>query len=162
MVKAAVVYIPPDLRDDVRFASYGLAYIVRCQYGYAGHFRDPDLIDYLLTNGLATVVILASRSHLVPGRKWPIEFINSTRTIPPPIPLTARHRNGRIWVSQRAVAPDSDPGHAARHRDVTDEVSTVAILAIRRKSRAERILDDATGRWASAGESWRRRMKPPR
>jgi hypothetical protein len=50
MVKA-VIYIPAGIDGYGRFCREGTGYVVRCEYEYAGHVRDPDLIDYLPRDG---------------------------------------------------------------------------------------------------------------
>lgn len=134
MVKA-VIYIPPDIKGDGRFGTEGTDYVVSHGYAYAGHMRNPDVVDYLLATGQATVVLLLSRAHQVPGRVWPIEFVHPQEQDTPPLTSDARRGNGKIWVSLLAIA------HKPRkeRREFADD-PTVALIDVWRRRKAARVL----------------------
>lgn len=126
MVKA-VIYIPTSIDGYGHSCREGTGYLVRCAYEYAGHVRDPDLIDYLLATGQATVVVLLSPAHRVVDRNWPTEMIRPEQA--PPLSVEARLRNGRVWMSQMAIGQDGKaPEDLERNvRRIGDEGQTVRL-----------------------------------
>lgn len=131
MVKA-VIYIPTSIDGYGRFCREGTGYITRREYEYAGHVRDPDLIDYLLATEQATVVVLLNPAHRVDGKNWPTELIRPEQAAPP---LTAdvRRHNGRVSMSQMAGQDGGAPEvHTARNvRRIGDEGQTVRLPSAR-------------------------------
>lgn len=132
MVKA-VIYIPSSIDGYGRFCREGTGYITRREYEYAGHVRDPELIDYLLATGQATLVVLLRPAHRVNGKNWPTELIHRGAAAPP-LTAEARRRNGRVWMSRTAIGQDGkEPeAHTARNvRRLGDEGETVRLPSAR-------------------------------
>lgn len=113
-VAIAVVYIPPDLADDVYCGEQGRDYIIRKRYGFAGVYRSWGTVLQLVGEGLASLVIYARRVHWDPvhhhlPEQVRIEFADEeTRRLPamlpPPIPVGVRERRGRIGWGRERVA----------------------------------------------------------
>lgn len=73
---AAVIYLPPALTLDSKFAQQCIAHLTRRGYELLTIAREWELVARLLQLGRAQVVIVARRSHINPEWTPRIEVVS--------------------------------------------------------------------------------------
>lgn len=89
----AVIFLPPNVPLDGRFAEQSLDHVTRHGYDLLATTSDWSEAWGLLRNGQAQVIVVARRAHLDPAREPRVEFVGpETRRI-----VRARPANERSF-----------------------------------------------------------------